>query len=136
MRELTESNVLFPSLDNNLQLNIVVESDGNAFLTTQYTEFVSNSSSCSCQEASACVVPAIIFYDVSYAPTPVVRFVVPGIMRGCYILEAFLQSNLVCFYNQSCIDDLHSVLNTTQSILLAAIELNTTALDPSVPSQF
>jgi hypothetical protein len=134
--ELTQGNVLFPGLVSNLQLNLVAESAEDVFLRTIYTKFISNSSNCSCQETPTCVTLATIFYNMSYAPTPVIRFVVPGIMRGCYIVEAFLQSNLVCFYNQSCVNDLRYVLNTTTIKLNDIIELNTTALDPSVRSQF
>jgi hypothetical protein len=135
VRELTQGNVLFPGLSGNLQFKIVIDNDENVLLTTYYVTLDSKSSNCSCQQTSTCVQPAAVFYNMSYAPTPVIRYVVPGIMRGCYILEAFLQSNLVCFYNQSCIDDLHWVLNITTP-LARIIELNTTALNPSLLSQF
>jgi hypothetical protein len=56
-------------------------------------------------------------------------------MYGCYILEALLQSNLVCFYNQSCINNLRQALNTTRPLNETPV-LNTTALSSLVPSQF
>ena len=135
VRELTQGNVLFSGVFSSTQLNIAVDSNHNVSLATHYIQFISNISNCSCQQASACVVPATIFHDRSYAPTQVTRFIVPGITHGCYVLEALLQSNLVCFYNQSCVNDLRQALNTTETFS-RTILLNTTALDPSLASQF
>ncbi|CAF0920912.1 unnamed protein product [Adineta steineri] len=135
IRELTEGNVLFTGILSNLRFNMVVNGTENVFLTINYTTFMDNSPNCSCQQTPTCVAPSSVFYDVSYAAKPVIRFTVPGIMRGCYILEAFLQSNLICFYNQSCVNNLRSALNTTDP-LNKTIVLNTTALDPLLPSQF
>ncbi|CAF1224770.1 unnamed protein product [Adineta steineri] len=135
IRELTEGNVLFTGILSNLQFNMVVNGTENVFLTINYTTFMDNSSNCSCQQTPTCVAPSSVFYDVSYAAKPVIRFTVPGIMRGCYILEAFLQSNLICFYNQSCVNNLRSALNTTDPLNMTIV-LNTTALNPLLPSQF
>ena len=48
---------------------------------------------------------------------------------GCYIIESLLQSGLQCFYNQDCIDEL-------QSYLESSTILNMTALDLSLSVQF
>ncbi|CAF3574242.1 unnamed protein product [Rotaria sp. Silwood1] len=76
---------------------------------------------CSCGETPLCTVP--IYADENDS------FVVPGMRTGCFIIEALLQSNLICFYNQSCIETLKHIINPS-------IELNTTALDKSLPSLF
>ncbi|CAF1147512.1 unnamed protein product [Adineta steineri] len=48
---------------------------------------------------------------------------------GCYVIESLLQSDLRCFYNQTCITKL-------QSYSLAKTTMNVTALDKSLPSNF
>ncbi|CAF1691473.1 unnamed protein product, partial [Adineta ricciae] len=53
----------------------------------------------------------------------------PGIKSGCYIIEALLQSDLRCFYDQTCINQLQSYLRLTPPI-------NITALEKSLPSNF
>ncbi|CAF1677223.1 unnamed protein product, partial [Didymodactylos carnosus] len=42
-------------------------------------------------------------YDTS---TGQIQFLVPGFLSGCYIIEALLQSSLVCLYDQTCLDQL------------------------------
>jgi hypothetical protein len=83
--------------------------------------YVDQSSSCSCEETPFCVTPAFMDDEAS--------FHVPGMYFGCYIVESLLQSNLACFYNQSCIDELRLALNST-------VTLNMTALDPIIQSQY
>ncbi|UJR12743.1 hypothetical protein I4U23_016917 [Adineta vaga] len=133
--QICQSNVLFSGIFTNIRFNIVIDGNESVILMTNYATFRSNSSNCSCQQTSTCTETSSILYDVSYAVKPVIRFTVPGILRGCYILEAFLQSNLICFHNQSCVNDLRHALNTTEP-LNTTIILNTTALDPLLPSQF
>ncbi len=83
--------------------------------------YVDQSSSCSCEETPLCITPAFMDDEAS--------FHVPGMYFGCYIVESLLQSNLACFYNQSCIDELRLALNST-------VTLNTTALDPIIQIQY
>jgi hypothetical protein len=79
------------------------------------------SSNCSCADMPLCTVHAYVDDDG--------LFRVPGILRGCYIVEALRQSSLICFYNQSCIDDLRHTLNSI-------LALNTTALDSTMSSRY
>jgi hypothetical protein len=53
---------------------------------------------------------------------------VPGFFNGCFTIEALLVSDLHCFYNQTCIDEL-------QSYFLSPPR-NITALDESLLSRF
>lgn len=46
---------------------------------------------------------------------------IPGFYIGCYLSEALLQSNLECFYNQTCISTLQSNLNTGTSMFFSAL---------------
>ena len=76
---------------------------------------------CSCATSATCSYQSKI-YDSS-------NITVPGIYIGCYIIESLLQSDLRCFYNQTCINQL-------QSYSLAKTTLNVTALNTSLPSHF
>ncbi|CAF0987420.1 unnamed protein product [Adineta steineri] len=65
-----------------------------------------------------------------YNPTrSYVTFTVPGVYVGCYIIEALLQSNLQCFYNETCI-------NQIQSYFTKYLSMNLTTLDTSLLVRF
>ncbi|CAF4621706.1 unnamed protein product [Rotaria sp. Silwood1] len=82
-------------------------------------------SNCRCDVSMRCIQQAAIYNNVGVIKI----FSVPGIYHGCFIMESLLQSTLECFYNQICIDKLHSyvVFNST---------MNLTALDSSLQSRF
>ena len=52
-----------------------------------------------------------------------------GFYIGCYVIESLLQSNLQCFYDQNCVDQLNSYLSSSSF-------MNVTALDSSLPSVY
>ncbi|CAM4759017.1 unnamed protein product [Rotaria magnacalcarata] len=56
-------------------------------------------------------------------------FKIPGIYKGCFMIESLLQSTLECFYNQTCINQLNSYLLSNSS-------LDVKALDSSLTSRF
>jgi hypothetical protein len=58
-----------------------------------------------------------------------ILFAIPGLYVGCYLVEAMRQSNLQCLYNQACLDQLTSYLNSST-------HFNATALDGTIPSRF
>ncbi|CAF1575623.1 unnamed protein product, partial [Adineta steineri] len=80
---------------------------------------------CSCGSSATCISQSSII-DV-YSNT--VYLYVPGIYTGCYVIESLLQSDLRCFYNQSCIDEL-------QPFLALFSQMNVSALDKSLLVQF
>ena len=80
---------------------------------------------CSCAYSSACTASLAIYLDV---PVPS-GWVVPGFREGCFVLEALRQSDLRCFYNQTCLQDLHLYIASNQS-------LNLSTLDSSVLRRF
>ncbi|CAF4117379.1 unnamed protein product [Rotaria sp. Silwood2] len=82
-------------------------------------------SKCRCDVSMTCIEQATL-KNVAHSIT---SFAIPGIYRGCFIIESLLQSTLECFYNQTCVDKLHSYLAFNSS-------MNTTALDSSVSSRF
>jgi hypothetical protein len=79
---------------------------------------------CTCTSSATCV-SASAFYDDNSNTL----FVVPGFYMGCYIIEALLQSNLQCFYDQICIDEINSYYPVSSLT-------NVTALNMSLSKQF
>jgi len=82
-------------------------------------------SDCPCDASSICISPSSIYNYPDKKPV----FSVPGMYRGCYIVEALLQSTLECFYDQLC-------LNQLQSYYTPSSALNITSLDSSLPSEY
>ncbi|CAF3420766.1 unnamed protein product [Rotaria sp. Silwood1] len=87
-----------------------------------YPQYYSN---CRCDVSMTCIEQSAI-YD-SMGTTKL--FSIPGIYKGCFIIESLLQSTLECFYKQKCIDQL-------QSYLIYDFPMNMTVLDSSLPSRF
>ncbi|CAF1383656.1 unnamed protein product [Adineta steineri] len=113
IRNTTQSNSLFSG-----QLT-------NYGLYRQSNNYVTSSSysygNCSCASSATCAYKFPI-YDSKNSK---VIFTVPGIYIGCYIIEALLQSNLQCFYNETCI-------NKIQSYFTKYLSMNLTTLDSSL----
>jgi hypothetical protein len=98
--------------------------------------YPSSSYTCICIFSSSCTEPIIvsyihtIYFDYYYTDNQTVLFqVLPGLLKGCFIQEATLQSTLECFYNQSCLDATYSYFGLMHSA-------NFTALNSTVPSRF
>ena len=104
----TQANALFSALFTNYYLkvslaNLYVNSEGLVY-----------DDRCSCSYSSQCTTRAIIFLNDSYESV----WHVPGMYRGCYLLEGLRRSHLGCFYNQTCLDELVFQLGYQQSITL------------------
>jgi hypothetical protein len=127
---MTQGNALFSAVLGNALINFTtynisdlpINDISGLSINVEYTNITSSSSNCSCQQDASCAFPARIFTDRRPGPIPIVRFTVPGVVFACYIADSILQSNLGCFYNQSCTDDLIA-------IMASPVVLNTTALD-------
>jgi hypothetical protein len=103
-------------------------------LQTNYRQFVQNGdvlssaqdyNGCSCAFSSSCINQSAIY---SY-PNATRLFNVPGFYTGCYVIESLLQSDLQCFYNQTCI-------NALQAYLPSSSSMKVTALNSSLPSEY
>ncbi|CAF3881072.1 unnamed protein product [Adineta steineri] len=81
---------------------------------------------CGCASSGTCSSQSPI-YDLVSGNN--ILFYVPGLYTGCYIIESLLQSDLQCFYNQTCI-------NKLQSYFQVSSVMNVTALDISLSIQF
>ncbi|UJR24493.1 hypothetical protein I4U23_005868 [Adineta vaga] len=104
IQNLIEANVLFSSLQTNYQLLV----QNNTILSSPVTY-----NECSCTSSSKCIKQTAI-YDYSSGN---ILFRVPGFYTGCYIIESLLQSDLRCFYNQTCINHLLSYLSSPMNVI-------------------
>ncbi len=118
IRDTTQSNGLLSGTASNY---IIYTLSGQIYAYT-YTRVYGN---CICIYSSMCASQCNI-YDY---PNYTVLFPVPGIYTGCYVIESLLQSNLECFYNQTCI-------NKLQSYFAYSSSMNITALDTSLSSRY
>ena len=119
IRDTTLSNTLLSAARTNYYMYLADVT--NIYLTT-LSRFYSD---CLCDETPTCSETSAI-YDF---PNAEVRFTVPGLYVGCYVIESLLRSSLQCFYNQTCI-------NILQSYCWSPFPINVTALDPSIPSVY
>ncbi|CAF2873655.1 unnamed protein product [Rotaria sp. Silwood2] len=108
------------ALSSGLQTNYrQVVQNNNVFSIAQ------NYGNCSCASSATCILQSAI-YD--YFST-VTLFNIPGFYTGCYVIESLLQSDLRCFYNQTCINQLQTYLSSSPP-------MNVKALDSSLPSVY
>jgi hypothetical protein len=116
---------------SNLQVVQSFYNDGSRSINPFYTIYpIGNSPSnlCDCKRLKSCI-PQSAIRDAQGREI----FAVPGMVVACYPLEATLKSTLTCFFNQTCINELRSILNQTSS---NSIELNTVALGHSLLSRY
>ncbi|CAF0731637.1 unnamed protein product [Adineta steineri] len=118
IRNTTQSNNLLSGELNNFEF-YVTKSYGVDISTRTYDN-------CACDSSSTCILQYAIYDLVNQDK---ILFVVPGLYTGCYIIESLLQSDLQCFYNQTCI-------NKLQSYFQVFSLMNITALDISLSDQF
>ncbi|CAF1308194.1 unnamed protein product [Adineta steineri] len=116
MRNITQSNTLFSGRLTNY---VVGDYGGNIIRGPR------SYGNCTCPSSATCIIQSAI-YELS---NDTLLFSVPGVYTGCYIIESLLQSNLQCFYNQTCINKLQSYFQTSSF-------MNITALTVPLPGQF
>ncbi|CAF4102018.1 unnamed protein product [Adineta steineri] len=118
IRNTTQSNALLSGEPLNFEL-FITEAEHLDYFPRSYDN-------CTCASSGTCISQSPI-YDLVNVDN--ILFLVPGLYTGCYIIESLLQSNLQCFYNQTCID-------TVQLYLGSSTLINVTALDISLSNQF
>ncbi|CAF1306966.1 unnamed protein product [Adineta steineri] len=118
IRSTTRMNGLYSALSRNYYFRRTEHSSDSISLTSYVY------SNCSCDFPATCTWE----YGIYNYPSTILVLSVPNFYRGCYIIEALLQSSLQCFFNQSCI-------NKTQSFLPSS-SMNITALNPLLSSKY
>ncbi|CAF1443745.1 unnamed protein product [Adineta steineri] len=118
IRKTTQSNALFSAQQTNYYAYTL---SGNIYTYTDPNWY----DGCNCGATSTCKSQI----NIRDAYNNTIYMYVPGIYTGCYVIESLLQSDLRCFYNQSCIDKL-------QSYLVPLSQMNVSALDRSLLVRF
>jgi hypothetical protein len=118
IRDTTQSNALF----SGQRTNYIIDTPKGQIYGYTYSQSYGN---CSCASSAVCGYQSRVYVY----PAGTVLFSVPGIYVGCYVIESLLQSNLECFYNQTCI-------NKLQSYFASLPSMNITALDTSLSSRY
>ena len=122
LRDTTYNNNFVSTTLSSLTFSIVT--DGNVLTSDRSTWQVAlryklyNQSRCSCRDTPTCVEEALIYTLGLHLPL----YSIPGILIGCYIFEALLQSDLHFFYNQTNVDWLRETLNITGSKIFHALD--------------
>lgn len=83
------------------------QSNNNTFHTVPIILYSNkNNTTCSCATSKFCSKPATTydFYTQS-------DYEIKGLVFGCFLLEAILQSSLSCFYSQECIQNFRNVID-------------------------
>ena len=117
VRDISQANGLLSALFTNYYLALDV-----IYLASTPLEY---NDQCSCSANSSCIEESVIFSNTSNST----YWVIPGFYRGCFIVEALLQSHLGCFFDQACLETFHSRL-------LSDHTMNTTALDQADLTKF
>ena len=117
-RKITQGNAFLSGQLTNYNLKIT---DDNNRVTATTIEY----SGCNCHLSNTCIKQLTLYDSVNNNTF----FDVPGLFTGCYVIEALLQSNLQCFYEQTCIDKLQTYLSNASAV-------NATALGSSLLRQY
>jgi hypothetical protein len=128
-RQIIQNNALMSGHRSNAFFYVIAP---GGYFTVAWTllvgyNYYSDTSRCICIYSNTCTEPLYYVNYVNY--TRIKVRTVPGLLIGCYIDDATLGSTLECYYNQSCLNTIHSEFQLPPSF-------NASALDPSSPSQF
>ena len=111
IRTTTQTNALVSGLFTNFEFNY-------HYMELRLTSEQRDYDNCSCAYNSTCTSIAGIYHNAS----PLLTWNVPGFYIGCFIFEALRQSDLHCFYSQTCLDDLQSHWESSQVLQLQLLD--------------
>ena len=117
-------NQLLSSLFSNVKFEI--QFNGLYWSTTVLDHTYSNST-CNCSILNMCTDP-LTLEDHRLSSNQSLLYSIPGLLKGCYLIDALRESTLECFYDPSCISTIKEYLSIS-SIL-------TKPLNESLNNQF
>jgi hypothetical protein len=110
IRDTTQSNALANGQLTNYEYGVT---DDDIIVYSDSRDY----GDCNCASSAACTLPFTIHND----STETTSFRVPGLYMGCYVIESLFQSDLHCFFNQTCIEILQSYFNRNTSLSVTAL---------------
>jgi hypothetical protein len=116
IRDINHANALFSGRFTNFDLTGLISSWRTDIEFLKPVPWVY--SGCSCSRSSTCIEQASIYSDQTF----IAANDMPGLYIGCFMTEAVLQSNLGCFYDQTCLAQFLSYLVGNSSIEVNALD--------------
>lgn len=118
MSEVITNNAVLSGLETNISPTLLAFESGYRPQLNVIGFENDNETWCFCIVELACQAPMGFYNDFigidtlgyiwkNYSPT----FIIPGLSSGCLPVDALLQSSLNCFFNQTCIDKILTLLN-------------------------
>jgi hypothetical protein len=101
VRGMIQGNLFLSVTQTNWKFTILQRKQSSPF----YTNPITYNNSCTCGTSATCSQPAEL-----------IQTIIDGLVIGCYPVEAILQSNLQCLYNQSCLDYILSYFQQTTTV--------------------
>ncbi|CAF1014240.1 unnamed protein product [Adineta steineri] len=119
IRDLIHGNGLMSSTLSSLTVKL--EPEKNFTVQPQYKTYEEglDGGECSCHDSPSCNEKQYVYLNRSKHSRDIY---VPGLLIGCYGFEALLQSNLICFFNQSCIDGLRKAILFKDNFTTSALD--------------
>ncbi|CAF1565230.1 unnamed protein product, partial [Didymodactylos carnosus] len=121
----TQGNELWSFYSTNGAATIVFTYD----IAVAYMDYTNgaNGQVCSCSTTNKCIGQLSIYNDSLnnlINGREISIFNITGMFRGCYLIEALLQSTLECFYQQQCLRQLEYHLNSTSKVNITLLSLS------------
>ena len=137
VRQTTLSNSLQPALQTSKMHLLHVYPDGMLDAYPLETIWQINSQQeCFCASSARCSLQSSFYNRSSYETEGYFRSFrsslgsVPGFLAGCYPLESLLQSNLNCFFNQSCLQTVLRFFPSRNNTNFYALQTDQTRYSP------
>ncbi|CAF1043789.1 unnamed protein product [Adineta ricciae] len=88
---------------------------------------------CSCALTDDCIVPMVFYeYPNSLSPySPILLFNVPGLFVGCFAIRSTFHSSLECFYNETCLSTIETMIRSNRSISVVSLNQSQTRYSPN-----
>ncbi|CAF1309776.1 unnamed protein product [Adineta ricciae] len=113
IRDTIQGNGFISSTLSSITLRLILNNRTNTrgpigSISPRYKTYNNGTNICSCHDSATCIEQQYVYTtDNSKVPT----YKIPGMVIGCFGFEAMLQTNLFCFFNQTCIDGLRKAIN-------------------------
>ena len=118
LRQITFNNQLISGLQTNFYMMYSLNNHSSPHLMKRsfvYRKY--DDSYCLCSKDINCASLSGIYADFQQ----IWLFQVPGILSGCLPIDSLLLSTLICFYNQTCIDNIISYYRTKKTFTAMSV---------------
>ncbi|CAF2169519.1 unnamed protein product [Rotaria magnacalcarata] len=84
---------------------------------------------CSCALSGYCQ-QQVDMYSNGNESTYEIKFPIPNVFIGCFVIQSVLQSTLECFFNETCLNAVQAEISSVQSINVSVLDANSTRFSP------